>query len=329
MRSRSRLASVLLFLIVPFFASASQDLDISRAGGVTGSVTSVSGNLITVLNGAVTIDTTGASFHSRRGSATIADVRPGAQIVATIRNPQAPAGTLLQASNIVILDGPAGTLAGPVQSVDAAGFTLTVFGARVLVTPETRFVSPMTGRNASLADIKAGDMVIVEVGIRGSGLVAETIHVVPPVPNTVLDGTVKSMSATAWVITTRSGDVSVTINAETRIDPSVIVGDSVHVIGTADAAGHVTALSIVRSIPRPVEPPLDAIEGTVKSIGATAWVITAREGKEVTVGIDRLTRIDPAIKAGDAVVVLTRRDAAGNLFAVAIMKSMRRRSTSH
>ena len=139
----------------------------------------------------------------------------------------------------------------------------------------------------------------------------------------------KSIGATTWVITTRNGDVGITVNAQTRIDPSVTAGDNVHVIGTADAAGHITAMSIVRSIPTPVAPPLDALEGKVKSIGATEWVITTADERDVTVGIDRLTRIDPSIKTGDAVVVMTRRDASGNLVAVAIMKSMRRRASSH
>lgn len=295
----------------------------TQTATVTGFVTTVSGNLITILNGAVTIDATGATIQRRGGSATIADVKPGSQIFAHIRNPEAPAGTLLHASTIIILDPPAGILNGPVQSVDVAGSALTMFGARIVVTPETRM-------RGTIADIRPGDRAVVEVSINGSALVAETILVLPPIPDRIVEGTVKSITPTTWVITTRNGDVAVTVNDQTRIDPNVRVGDSVVVMGATDAAGQITAFTIIERL-LPVIPPISdlALEGTVKSIGTSSWVITTREPQDVTVAITSSTKIDRTIKVGDSVVVLAmgRRDESGNLVAIAIVRNGRNRSS--
>ncbi|HET7706755.1 MAG TPA: DUF5666 domain-containing protein [Thermoanaerobaculia bacterium] len=220
------------------------------SGTVSGYVTTISGNLITVLNGTVTIDASSAAFRNGRGSATLADVKPGSQIIAAIRNPQAPPGTVLQASSIMIVDTPAGTLSGPIQSVDLAGSALTIMGTRVIVTPSTRIVALRNG-TATLADVKAGDHATIVVNINGSALVAESIHVMPPIPDVMLEGTVKSMDATSWVITTRNETVTIFINANTKIDSGIAVGDSVIVIGSRDAAGNVTAMAIMRGRTKP------------------------------------------------------------------------------
>jgi small-conductance mechanosensitive channel len=118
------------------------------------------------------------------------------------------------------------------------------------------------------------------------------------------------------VITTRSGDVTVTVNAETKIDPSIKVGDVVHVIGNADASGQITAIAIYGKTPRPVEPPVRTLEGTVKSIGADSWVITTDQG-DVTVTVNANTKIDPAVKVGDRVYVIVNAET-GAMVAKAI-----------
>lgn len=223
----------------------------ANSGGVSGIVTTISGNLITILNGNVTIDATGATFRNGRGLATIADVKPGSQIFAAIRNPQAPPGTLLQAASITIVDPPAGSLTGPVHSVDLTGSALTVLGTRVAVTPNTRIMATRRVGAATLADIKAGDHVSIVLNINGSALIAETIHVLPPIPDVMLEGTVKSIGATSWVITTRSGDITVSVNANTTIDPAIKVGDPVIIFGARDAAGNVAAIAIMKGRTKP------------------------------------------------------------------------------
>jgi hypothetical protein len=320
---QARITIALLLLAV--YASAEDIVALlplpTPAGGITAVVTTVSGNMITVLNGSVAIDTNGATFSGRKGNATIADVKPGTRILATIRNADAAPGTTLQASNIVILDSPAASLNGRVQAVDVTGSSITVLGARIRVTADTR-INALTRKTSTLADIKTGDTAAVEVNVTGSTLVAESITVFPSIPNASIEGTVKSIGATTWVIATtgRTGDVTITVNAETKIDTAIKTGDAVRVIGNADASGHITATVIfLATIIKLPEAPL--LQGAVKSIAATSWTITTREGKDVTVAITSETKFDPSIKAGDSVRVLTRSDAAGNLIALIITKA--------
>ena len=175
-------AAITLAIVLTAVTAFAQEKRVA-AGNITGFVTTVSGNLVTVLNGTVAIDTKGATFQNRKGSATIADVRPGMQVSVGISNPGAAAGTMLQAITVVILDSPAGSLNGPVQSVDVAGSALTVFGARVQVTANTRIISSLRKTDFTLAGIKTGDTVTVEVSITGSALIADSIFVFAPVPD--------------------------------------------------------------------------------------------------------------------------------------------------
>lgn len=304
-------------------AAQSQELRPQAPGAsVSGVVTTVSGNLVTILDGTVAIDTTGAEFRSRLGEASPADVKPGIRILAVITNADAPVGTTLQAAVITLLDFPGGTLAGPVQAVDLTASTITLLSARVQVTPETRIVAGRSDSDKTLADIKAGDVVRAEVRSTDGGLVAVRIHIVPPAPDVTLTGTVKSITPVAWVITTSDAtDVNVTITPETRIEGSPKVGDSVQVLGRRDAAGNLIAVAIFPARPRPA--PGISLQGVVKSMGPASWVITTGEG-DMTVLVNSSTRIDPSIQVGDRVEVRAVRDPAGNLVAIAIMKSRTR-----
>ena len=282
-----------------------------RGGNVTGIVSTVSGHLISVLNGIVTIDATGATFTARRDHATIADVKPGVQIVAAIRNPEAGPGTLLQASQVLILDTSDGTLNGPVQAVDLPANTITLLGTRIVVP-------------SGVSGIKPGDVAFVQVDVAGGALVAESITIAPPLPNASFEGVVKSIGAASWLI----GETTVLVTSQTKIDPSIKIGDTVLVIGNADAAGQITATAIYPAR-RPDPPDSDAaLTGTVKSISATTWIIADRKGNDVPVTVNAVTKIDPAIVAGDAVSVYGSRDAAGNLVATAIVKSAPARKRS-
>jgi hypothetical protein len=318
-----RAAALALPIVLTAVTLVSQDRPGRRTVGasVSGPVTTVSGNLITILNGTIAIDTTGATFHRRRGPASLAEVKPGTRIVAAITNPDAPVGATLQAVTVTILDFPDGVLSGPVQAVDLAQSTITLTGARIQVTTETAIDAGRSEPDKTLADLKPGDLVRAEVRTEDSGLVAVQIHILPPPPNATVTGTVKSMSATEWVITTADGsDVAVTINAQTKIQGSPQVGDMVHVRGMKDAAGNFIAFTIVPADPTRARV---SLHGVVKSIGLESWVITTRDG-DVTVIVNAQTRIDPSVQVGDTVEVRGSTDAAGNIVALAIMKSRQR-----
>lgn len=276
---------------------------IRPTASVSGVVSSVNGNVVTILNGALAIDTTGAVFQGRNGTSSIADVRPGSRIVAVITNADAAPGTALKASTVTVLDQPDGTLTGPVQAVDLAGSTFTVTGTRVHVTPETKIQGAARGAGGqTLADIKVGDVIAAEVRVSGSGVTATQVFVVPPIPSTLMIGTVKSITPTLWIVTARDGkDVTVTVSPQTRIEGGPKVGDTVHVVGSLDAAGNIAAIAIVtvRAIapsPPPVAPA--RFEGIVHAISNQEWKVGTTR-----VQVGRETRILGSPVVGDTVRV--------------------------
>lgn len=70
----------------------------------------------------------------------------------------------------------------------------------------------------------------------------------------------------------------------------------------------------------PVVPAPVIISGTVKAISASAWVITGKDGKDLTVIVDAQTKIIGDPKAGDSVQVMANLDASHNYVAIAIVK---------
>lgn len=312
-----------LALSAAAFADERPEKEASSGASVSGVVSTVSGDIITIMNGRIAIDATGARFDGRSGGASISDVTPGVRIVATIRNSDAAAGATLQAVHIAILDLPDGMLAGPITAINTAAGTFTVLGATVQVTTATRILKGRENAAGTIADLKVGDHVVAEVRVATGGLIAETLLVLPPVPSVSLDGTVKSIGAASWVIAPHEGaDITVIVNADTKIEGSPKVGDAVRIIGNRDAAGNIVATAILPSIPRGrVTKPPTLIEGTVKAIGATSWTITTgRDGHDVVVQVNAQTKIEGTPQVGDHVLVLANADAAGALVAIAITK---------
>lgn len=70
----------------------------------------------------------------------------------------------------------------------------------------------------------------------------------------------------------------------------------------------------------PSVPSVTMLSGTVKSISASAWIITAKDGKDTTVSIDAQTKIVGDPKVGDTVQVMLSIDSAHNYLAIAIVK---------
>lgn len=254
-------------------------------------------------------------FTSRGSEASIADVKPGVRINAVLKSLES-AGAALQASRVVILDPPDGTLSGKVEAVDVAAGTLTVLGLTIGTTSSTRIAAGRGRDEMTLADIMPGDQVTVVVSATSSGLVAEQILVQPPLPDVNFAGTVKLITAEQWVITTRDGnDVTVLITPQTKIEGSPKVGDMVHVLGSSDAAGNIVALQIRSIGSRPQPPGLTRFEGVVRSIEPTEWLVDS-----VRVLVTPRTRIIGSPAVGDTVRVTGTPAPDGAVLAVAIEK---------
>lgn len=321
---------VLLALLVATIASAqirSNERGTPSGATAGGVVSSVSGNLIHLAGGLVTIDATDARINVRGRDAGIASIEPGMLVFATLTTADVHANAPLPASMVTATTLPEATLFGPVQSVDTNAKTLTLLGRTIHVTDDTSFGGmhrKRDGETPGLADILPNHIVQVVAEERNGRLEATSILLLAPAPPEVraTRGQVKSIGTDSWVIGRERGDdVTLVVDAQTKIVGSPKVGDTVDVLYRVDSSNANVAISIVK-FERPAPPAVPEIvrlHGKVTSISDTAWAIQ-REGVEQKVQIDRNTRIEPGIVVGDTVEVLAQRHADGTVTALAIVK---------
>ena len=295
---------------------------------VHGTVSSISGSLIQLAEGGVTIDATGAKVVVDKGrEGTLAQIEPGMLLFAVLTTGDVPANAPLRASMITATRLPEVTLFGPVQAVDAAAGTITLLGRTVRVTPDTSFGGIYKRRDGAapgLGDIVRGQLVQVQIDAQSGQLFATSIMVVAPVLPEVqaTRGTVKSIGTDSWILDRERGDdITLVIDAQTKIVGSPKVGDVVDVLYRVDSSNAFVAISIVR-FEKPVTPPIPNIfrfSGKVKSIDSHAWVIT-RESEDQKVVIDERSKIEPGIAVGETVEVLAQRKDDGVVVALAIVR---------
>lgn len=280
---------------------------------ISGAVTAVTGSVIT-LGGIVKIDATSAVITDRGTGATlgIADVVVGAEVEASITGVAAD-GTFL-ASEIKVGPRPTVELSGQIEAIDTTAGTLKVKGVTVTTDASTVF-SGQTARGpvTKLSDLQVGDQVEVKAVSSGTTLLALSVHAESESGGEKVEfnGTVQSQTATSWVVSGRT----VNITATTMINGSPAVGDNVHVVGSANADGSVTAMLIVK-IGSGSDHGNVSFNGIVSSISATSWTIGGR-----TVAVNASTRILGSPHVGDTVHVVATQAADGTLTALVITRN--------
>ncbi len=275
------------------------------AATVTGVITAVTGNIVSIAGGLVMIDITEARV--------VGDLEPGMLLFAAVRantDPNAP----LQATMVAATSLADAGLSGRLDSVDTNARTLTVLGRTIHVTDDTSF-----GGADGLQELVPNQLVHVQAEAVNGRLVASSVMVLAPVTPTVrtLHGTVRSITNDVWVI----DDTFVRIDAQTRIAGSPKVGDEVDVLYRVDNSHANIALVIVK-LERPTIPQVARISGRVLTRSATSWVITREDGTDVRVGIERHTVIQPFINTGDRVEILAQQHEDGTYTAILIAKRM-------
>ncbi len=264
-------------------------------------------------------------MSDRSGPASIGDVKAGFRITAFVNTPPtAAAGAPLPAQLIVIDSLPDLTVTGPVHSIDVANSKFTVLGITMAVDANTSYGSvfptfaPITG----LSGIAVGQIVNVTATFAGGAILATHVDVIAPAvqPYVVLSGTVKSVSATAWVITGKdSKDTTITVNAQTKIVGDPKVGDSVQVMASVDSAHNYVAIAIVAlGLPAPAD-----LHGWVASIAPTQWTIGGPPGSMAPLFLVKITAttvIYANPQVGDRVTVAGTRDSSGILVAAKITR---------
>ena len=230
------------------------------AATVSGTVSAVSGNIIALANGTVTLDASGAKIIDNAGAAISASsITTGSLVVATVKPDNIAANAPIPATLIAVSKPAALTLSGPVTSVDAAHNSFVLLGRTIQVTPQTSFGGPFLGMTVrGLADVQPNEYVVVQANPGGTQTIVATsvmvmaIHVDAP---DFIHGTVKSIATDAWVITDDGKDTTVTVNAQTHIVGNPKVGDTVDVLTVTDSSGKVVAISIMKSMLPIFQPP--------------------------------------------------------------------------
>jgi hypothetical protein len=297
---------------------------------IEGTITSVNvpiaggGPIVTLLDGLVAFDATGATVRYFNGfSATTDTLAAGQRVLALLDPATAP----LRATTVVILSDRADvTFSGRVGAVDLDAGTLTVLGFTSKVNDRTVFGGPFEGIGSKgLEDVRVGDMVFVEAKADAGVLLATKVMRLGAPSDSVrrIHGTVASIGEAAWTITVPDGStLTVKVGTETKVTGAPKVGDTVDVLVRPQSDGSLLAIAILKSVPPPAVT-LERFEGVVKAIGATAWTIAPKGGgSDRTFAVDGETKVLGSPAVGDSVGVLAKKLDDGTWLAVVIAKAM-------
>jgi Domain of unknown function (DUF5666) len=288
------------------------------------------GPVFAILDGEVTIDASGADVVSGDPAGGPAVVQVGSRIVALLAPVVGGSPDRMATTVYVLSTTNTATLHGRVSAVDQVAMTFRVTGVTVNVTAATVFGG--TGL-ASLGDLHVGDIVLVVVSTSGGSVTAERVMRLgtTPTPLERIEGTIVSIGTTSWVLSVGGKDMTIVVDAQTKILGAPKAGDTVEVLGRTDSAGVFQASLIV-----PEHQPSARLRGTVVSESSTSWVIAVTHssmdgtstGSEtssgtptnVTVSVDSSTKIVGAPAVGDMVDVLATKQTDGSLLAKSITK---------
>lgn len=330
---RSALVLPALFLLLALPASAvtraMPALEGPPPSSIEGTITSINipfvgeGPLLTLLDGLITFDATGATVRFASGAAgTTADFAIGQRVVAFVETTTA----MPKARSIVILSQRNDvTLTGAIQAIDPAARTLTVLGFAAKADGSTVFGGPRDGDGLTgFESLQVGDFVLLAATSEGRTLVAKRVMKLAssPIPVSRIHGTVGTIGTDAWTIVLADGSRStVKVDAETKVVGDPKVGDEVDVLLRLLPDGSVLATLIVKFVAPPTVP-TERYQGIVKSISPTSWTIgpAAGAGPDRLFAVNEATRILGDPKVGDAVGVLAQKRSDGSFLAVVIAK---------
>lgn len=219
-------------------------------------------------------------------------------------------------------------VSGVVTQASAQWLTIrTSHGDRVLQLNELTAMRA-GDRPAPLSSIRIGDKVKVQVRHESSGMDVATAIELDDEISSEIDGIVRLVSATSITVTTRDGDITVTLTPSTRVlidgHPAsaslIAVGSRAEIDATRDAGGSYTALLVK------VESEVVEIEGTISAVSPDSLTIRRRDGSEITVSMtaDTVVRQDDhlisaaSLKPGMRVEVKALKNADQSLTALVI-----------
>lgn len=221
-------------------------------------------------------------------------------------------------------------ISGDVASVSGTVITLRSGGAPAIVIDATdaKFMSEHMGY-ATIADVVPGVRISAFIddakAVALGGSILARVVMVESEPDLVVTGPVQTIDHAG----SRFAVLGITISVDTNTvygsafpTFAPVTWDQIGSGNVVNVAASFSGSSILATrvqVISPISEPSSMLRGTVKSIGASSWVITTPDGRDATIGIDAQTRIVGNPKVGDPVQVIVRSDGAGNLVAIAIM----------
>ncbi|HYO77422.1 MAG TPA: DUF5666 domain-containing protein [Thermoanaerobaculia bacterium] len=313
-----KIRNLLLVLLCITALNSSAQLVIRGGDALTGTVSSVHGTRVGILDERIVFDASNAKVVGEFGPSRLSEVKKGDRVHATI------AGTIdgrLTASQLLILSDPDALLAGAAEQIDSAGGSVTLLEQRVRVTGATLLRGLHGEPLASLGAIVRGQHITVALDAAQPGLAAKSVTVSSPAPfyPTELEGTIDAIQNDLWTIVAPNARITVRVTAETTIVGTPRVGDLVFVTFRSGNDGLKVAISIG---PRTATPqPAFDVRGIVSRITTSAITLTNDAGDEaLEAAIDANTTFDGARPStGDRVVVTMRRLPDDTFLAVRVV----------
>ncbi|MFZ2491806.1 MAG: DUF5666 domain-containing protein [Thermoanaerobaculia bacterium] len=223
------------------------------------------------------------------------------------------------------------TIAGTVASVSGTILTLNTGTAQqIRIEAANAKIMAMKDGVATIAAIQPGARVTAFVTpspltVVGAPLIAQVITV-ESLADLLVAGSIESIDVAASKFTVLG--IAVDVDAKTSFGSMMPTFAPIR--GLADlAVGQIVTADITVSgskllarrvmVAAPVIESL-SLRGKVKSIAATSWVITDRDGKDLAVSVNEQTKISGNPVVGDEVQIVATRDSSGAYAALLIVK---------
>jgi hypothetical protein len=228
---------LVLAVCVGVRASTAVSQDWLPEGSVTGNLSSVSGDLLTLLDGMISVEASSARVALQSGMAQLKDLKPGMLVTITVRVKRKGDIAKLVAEDIFELPQKEpfeAALSGNVQAIDSKGTLITVLTVPAALRADTEFKNLSTASAIqTIREIAVGSRVIVWLKKQGTGLVATMVYLddTIAVPDKRVVGNVLAVAEKQWRIRADDGsEVTVLIDKDTRFGDAAGKGDKVLVL---------------------------------------------------------------------------------------------------
>jgi len=291
--------------------------------GIVSSVNPTFG-LITVAGGQITIDASQAKlFGPATSTVDFSAIIPGTHISAAIEQAAHPPGAPLRAVSVTVLGSPT-LLVGTVDAIDTAAKTFTLLGLTIHTNDQTKFGGEVPSDDPhSLADVRLGSTVRVELDGSVTTLTAATVHVfaASPQQTVLITVTLIAKGTDVWTVSANQIGTAVHITSSTTIEGDPQVGQLLQILARIDN-GVITAINIrvavpVVVVPPPSNPPF-IVSGILKEHNSDTIVVDNALSL-TTIKINSNTKFVGDPQVGDSVDVQVQR-SGNDLIALTVTK---------